>query len=450
MSATATEPSSAFRPQSVHLALLVPWVAIVINAYEELIDNSFLWHIRAGELQLSAAEVLTSDPFSYTMAGASWRTQSWLPELAYGWLESTADLAFTSPMVLGMSALIFTGLGLMAFGFSRSALSTAAVLVLSAVILPRFLVPRPVLVAYLIFVLVMIAWETKSQRWILPFLFWLWAATHGSFLIGLGYVGLRIIQHRAWTAAPVLGVSALVTLLTAHGLGVVSMLLDFLQAGEYLALISEWQSPDFLEPNLLPFVALITLVVFGAVKQRVDVGDLWLFVPFVLLAFAARRSVGFAWVALVPILARSLGPISGRWSRGVAPPVAVLIVILILSFPFLLTESGQLDDERFPVEAATHLEDLNTFHGVAAGGYLIYRYGPDRQVFIDDRVELYRSRIAEVVEIRSGLIPWLPVFERDNIEQALLDVNEPLVAELEASGWNPTYQNDNHVILESP
>ena len=67
------ETAAAPKPRRysiAQLALLVPWVALVIDAFAPIRDNSFLWHIRAGELQVEAGEVLTSDPFSFTMQGA--------------------------------------------------------------------------------------------------------------------------------------------------------------------------------------------------------------------------------------------------------------------------------------------------------------------------------------------------------------------------------------------
>ena len=84
MTATAAEPSPR-RFSLFHLILVVPWIAIVIDAFKPITDNSFLWHIRAGELQATSASVLTTDPFSFTMHGEHWLTQSWLAELAYYW-----------------------------------------------------------------------------------------------------------------------------------------------------------------------------------------------------------------------------------------------------------------------------------------------------------------------------------------------------------------------------
>lgn len=450
MSSAASAPSST-KTTLFHLALIIPWVAIVINSYEKIIDNSFLWHIRAGTLQMSSGRVLTEDPFSFTMAGAEWRTQSWLVELGYGWLEGVFGLDFTAPMVLVVSALAFAGILLLAYRSSRSVASTAIVGLLSAVILPRFLAPRPVLFSFALFVLVLLAWEDKRSRWSVPFLFWLWAAIHGSFVIGLVYLAARIVQKRDWSRGVVVAtVSGVATLGTAHGLGVISMLLSFRESSEYLTLITEWAPPNFLEPDLLPFVAAILIITYGATRGRIVAGDLWVLAPFTLFAFTASRSVGIAWVALIPLLARALGPGLSLRSRGFGRPIVVLSALVVLVLPFLLAEGSALDAERFPVAAVESLEDVNTFHGDAAGGYLIWREAPAGGVFIDDRVELFGPRLEEMVELRTGQRDWRPVFARDGVEQALLEVGEPLEASLQSSGWTIRHADDSFVVLVSP
>lgn len=227
-----------------HLLLLVPWVALVIDAWAPIRDNSFLWHIRAGDLQAGAGQVLTTDPFSFTMNGAPWLTQSWLAELLYYWGERNWGLGFVPPMLLLATTVTFLGISLIAFRRSQSVSGTAVVSILSTLLLISFLVPRPVIFSFALFVLVILAWERSSTRWALPFLFWIWASTHGSFAIGLAYVGLNLIAEREWKWLPTAILSGLVTFLTAHGLGVLTILFEFLDAGDALALLSEWRRPE--------------------------------------------------------------------------------------------------------------------------------------------------------------------------------------------------------------
>ncbi len=264
---TALAPSPR-RFSFAHLLLLVPWVALVVDAWAPIRDNSFLWHIRAGDLQNGAVAVLTADPFSFTMHGEPWLTQSWLVELLYFWGERNWGLGFVPPMMLLATTVTFLGVGLVAFRRSQSVSGTAVVLILSTLLLISFLVPRPVIFSFALFVLVILAWERPATRWALPLLFWVWASTHGSFAIGLAYVGLTLIAESEWKWLPTAILSGLVTLLTAHGLGVATILLEFLDAGDALALLSEWRKPELISLIFLPFLIGLALIVWAAVEGQ--------------------------------------------------------------------------------------------------------------------------------------------------------------------------------------
>ena len=144
MTPAAPGPSQR-RFSLAHLVLLVPFVALVIDAWAPIRDNSFLWHIRAGELQANAGEVLVADPFSFTMLGERWLTQSWLAELLYSWGESNWGLGFVPPMMLLLSSITFLGIGIVSYRRSRSEWSTAIIVALTTLLMISFLVPRPVL-----------------------------------------------------------------------------------------------------------------------------------------------------------------------------------------------------------------------------------------------------------------------------------------------------------------
>ena len=107
-------------------------VALAIDAWAPIRDNSFLWHIRAGELQAQAGEVLVADPFSFTMLGEPWLTQSWLVELLYAWAEGLTGLGFVPYMILLVGGLTFVGVGLAARGSNAGATAPAPLAALAA------------------------------------------------------------------------------------------------------------------------------------------------------------------------------------------------------------------------------------------------------------------------------------------------------------------------------
>jgi len=308
-------------------------------------------------------------------------------------------------------------------------------------------VPRPVIFSYALFVLVILAWERPQTRWALPLLFWIWASVHGSFLIGLAYVGLSLLMKKEWRAFPTAIVSGLVTLITAHGLGVISMLAAFAGSRETLALLTEWRKPELLSAVFLPFVIGIVIIVVGAFRGYITPVHLWLIVPFTLLGLSATRAVPPAWIALVPLIGLATKGLSIGARELFSTGPAVVFATVVVALPFFLASDGSLDEEHFPVAATGALSDVPTFHDDRTGGYLIWLDGPDRLVYLDDRAELYQERIAEFVDVRNGDLPWEPVFEEDGIEQVLLRADESLLDDLTASGWVSVYRDDEYVVL---
>ena len=446
---TAIAPSSR-RISLFQIALVLPWIALVRDAFSTIRDNSFLWHIRAGELQAIAGEVLTTDPFSLRLAGERWITQSWLAELLYAWAERSFGVGFAGVMLLLASSITVLGLGLLAYRYSKSVPATAVVVVLSAVLLPGFLVPRPVLFSYPLLVLTMLSWERRSDRWAVPFIIWIWASVHGSFVIGLVFVAVSILARKEWKALGVAVASGIPALFTAQGLAVVEMLVDFVESRPYLAFIEEWGTPDLLQPSLVPMLLGLLILIYGGMKGRLASNQLWVIAPFLVLAFSAERSVGVGWVVLAPLVAASLGGFEIKRFQGFPARTTALAVLVILLLPFSLTSPVEIDDERFPVEAAAFLSPEPTFHDDVVGGYLIWRFGTTHPVFIDDRVELHQEAIEEFANVRFGKQPVEPILEQHQIRQALLRTDEPAADDLTKAGWDTVYSDESFLILRAP
>jgi hypothetical protein len=445
MTGAAAQPPR--RLSIAHLALLLPWIAVAIDAFRPIVDNSFLWHVRAGTVQMEQGSVLTIDPFSFTLGGEPWRTQSWLVELLYGWAEGFSGLGFVPVMLLVVPTLTFLGIGLIAYRHSGSVPATVVVLILAVLALISFLVPRPVLFSYLLMVLVILAWDRPATRWTVPFLFWIWASVHASFIIGLGYVGLSLLIRRDWRLLPQAVGAGLVTLATAHGLGVVTFLLDFGGNSDVLQYLTEWRRPGLLDPVFLPFAAAVILIVIGAFRNRVFPRHLWLLVPFLLLGLTSVRAIPPAFLGLVPLAALSLSGLAIGSLSGLRPRLAAVFALVVLVLPFLLTSGARLSEERFPLEAATHLAEVPTFHDDRVGGYLIWAQGPERQVYIDDRAELYGNRMGEFVAVRRGETDWEPIFERDGIQQVLLGNEESLLEDLTSTNWTVVHEDEHFTVL---
>lgn len=433
-----------------HLFVLVPILGVFVAAARAITDNSFLWHVWAGTVQLDAGEVLRFDPFSFTAGGEGWRTQSWVADLGYGLLErATGDLAWVWPLVALTLVLTLSIVGLAVYREVSNPTATAIVLFFVAWLVLRTLVPRPVVFSHLLLAALVVTLGTRRLQWAIPLLVWVWAGVHGSFVIGLGLIVLEAIRssrRQLWTVA---GLSAVTASLTAHGVALWGILLAFAESRGALDLIQEWAPPDLTDPTVAPYALIVVAVLVAAARGRIAVRDLVVVVPFLLFGLTSYRALIPATLVLAPWAARAVDfprGVSSTSRLNAAIAVALVAVALVLG---LGRAESEPDDELFPVAAVSALSPGPLFHGDAVGGYLIYSAWPQRLVYTDDRAELYgEQRFQDFVDARDGRPVWRDVFAEYGIVQALLPAEGTGLEEiLTAEGWDEGYRDDEFVLL---
>ncbi|HDH27285.1 MAG TPA: hypothetical protein ENH00_14005 [Actinobacteria bacterium] len=431
-----------------HLVLLVPWIGLVVGAASPIRDNSFLWHVRAGTLQLDLGHVLRTDPFSFTMQGAPWRTQSWLLELGYGLLERwTNGLGWVPVMLVVVGTLTFLLVALTVHRRARSLFVTGTAMAFFTWLGLAFQVPRPVLVSFLLLALLVVMVD-RGVMWGVPLVLWAWASVHGSWVLGLGYVALEALaSRRSWKpvvrtlVASLIGVS-----ITAHGLGVWEILGAFFRSRDALRLITEWAVPDILSVPNLPYALGIVALLVATARGGIETRKLWLIVPFLLFGLTSERSLFPAAIVLVPwtVLAASarqdLVRLSPRRAEAVVN-VVIAVVILVAPFAAFVGVPLGIDSATFPIQAARHLTEGRVWSDDQTGGFLIYAYWPEREVFIDDRAELYGAAfMRELVQTRNGDPVWRDVFEQQGIDQALARSDSGIGRALDGAGWDKAFE----------
>ena len=450
-------PADGLRPRWSlnvgHVGLAVPFAAALIAARLPVRDNSYLWHVRAGTVQIDQTSVLTADPFSFTAGGQSWRTQSWLADLLYGWGDRLWGLDLVAPVVLVGAVLLVATIAVRAYRSLGTPLVAALGTVWILWLTIGYFTPRPVLLSLALFGLFLLAADREKLRWALPLLMWIWASVHGGFVVGLGYLVLDGLRRRDRTRIWDIAGATLVTLFTAHGWGVWETVLRFARSGEALDLIAEWLPPDFASVEHLPFALGILVLLIGALWSRIQPRDLIVIGPFLLFAFTANRAVSLSSLVLAPFFLQSLVGIP-RASRSRAKNsetrLNAILLGAVLVIPLIVPLSGGLDRELFAVEAIAHLAPGKAFHDDAVGGYLIYAEWPDRMVYIDDRAELYGDVFVDFVRSRAGQAEWNEVFDRYQIRQALLKIEDPLAQILAVQGWQERFRDERFVILSEP
>ncbi|MCL1593000.1 MAG: hypothetical protein M3132_01445 [Actinomycetia bacterium] len=435
----------------LHAAPLLVGFLLALRASELIRDNSFLWHIRAGSVQASTGAVLTTDPFSYTANGEGWRTQSWLVDLAYAQLESMTDsLAWANWFVFGIGAIVLALVGFAIYDSRRSPVIVAGGLILAMWLFAPFAQARPVIVSYVMMAALVLILRWKDQLlWALVPLFWIWAAVHGSWVLGGLLVILELIRSRDMRLIKAGGAGLVATLLTAHGIGTWAVLYEFSQAREALGLIEEWLPPDFADIAQAPYLIVMVGLFVGFARGALAPKDLIVVLPFLFFGMTSRRAVFPATIVLLPFAVSALPLPKLRTARGstFVPAVALVVLGLLALSPMFARPLGLLDAERFPRESVVSaIEGRTPFHDSAVGGYLIYDAWPTELVYVDDRAELYGfDRLLGLRKALSG--DYEEVFDANDIDVAIVKPDSPLHRRLVSDGWSPDAVTEEFIAM---
>jgi len=441
------------RLQIRHLYPLIALALLPLAAAGPIGDNSFLWHVRAGSAQWDLRRVLSVDAFSYTMAGTAWRTQSWLAELGYAGLESaTGGVGWAAAMVTMVCLTALGLIGLSVYATTKSTFSVAIWLIIGVWLIAPFANPRPVVFSYLLLAaLVLILRLEDRLMWAIVPLMWIWAALHGSWLIGLGLLVLEGIRRRSWKVAGLVGLSLVTVSLTAHGLGVWLILRDFMANRDALEFLVEWSRPDLFDIVQGPYLLIVAAVVVAVARRRIPLNDLWVVVPFLVAGFTTQRTVVLAAIVLLPYAALAFDvkvPAAAKRRSGIAWTVA--LVVIAIGVVALLTPASTFDEERFPSdELMAAVEADRFFHDDAVGGYLIYRDWPQNQVYIDDRAELYGADFFQGLrDAKAG--EYEQLFAEYHMTEAIVKPDWKLRERLAGDGWAVVVEDEFFWLMRAP
>ena len=444
------------RPQIrlIHAIPIVPMFIVARLSTKSIRDNSFLWHIRAGSVQLADERVIGTDPFSSTMQGVPWRTQSWLIEILYAYAERwTENLVWANILVFVLGILTAGLIATAIYRGTRSPVTTGFATIATIWLAVPFLQPRPVLASYVLLAALVVVLQNRDRLlWFAVPIIWIWAGVHGSWVIGGGLLvleWLRTGDRRILRA----GLSALAaTLLTAHGIGVWQIFGDFVANRDALALMEEWKVPDFGDIVQAPYLLLIVGIIVAGIRGKLTARDLIVILPFLFFGMTSRRAVFPAAIVVAPWAALAIPPISvppsSMSTRFVGVTLGALILLTIS--PLAIKPLGVLDTSRFPTEDIQQaMAGRELFHDDGVGGFLIYDEWPERLVYIDDRAELYGAeRLSEYISAREGR--YEEVFESYGFDAALSRKDWPLTEVLDSAGWFRIAEDDTFVVFVAP
>jgi hypothetical protein len=437
-------------------------------------DNSMFTHLRTGIDAVAGHGIPRVDPYSFTAAGKPWTVQSWLPEWTYGWAHSLGGYR----LVVLEQAVLCAGLAWLIVRLARagSPLRTTLAALVAIGIGAAYWSPRPLLFGLIFMALLITVVERRRSPWLLVIIVWFWVQSHGSFPLGLAWLGARAfgqwLDWRAWPDDTMRYIGAFIVGLVvsvANPLGARLLLFPFtiLQKRATFSSILEWRSPDFNGFDgrfALVFLALALVVI---ARSKLSWRDLVPVVGFLVLSLLALRNLPVLAVVLAPVLGRALRRTDGSSRSGAAlaevPPSrqranrAVLITIIVLFglFGLSIWTTSPIEASAYPEKAATYLDQqglLAAPHVLAeqdyVGNYLSLRYGRRVHVFIDDRYDMYPVSVSDDYHsLNTGAPQSLAILNRYGIDVVLWNRQQALATVLASSdAWTQVFRDGDWVV----
>ena len=434
-------------------------------------DNSEFTHLRTGIDMARTGAIPRTDPYSYSAAGTHWVVQSWLPEWTYGWAYRVGGFK----LVVVEQAVLVAVLAWLVVRLARagSPLRTALGGIAAVGVGTALWTPRPLLFGLICMALTVTITERRQSPWLLVPVVWLWVNSHGSFPLGLAWLGARALgegldwrawPREAWSYVGGFVAGLVVAIINPLGWRLLAFPLTLGSKKAAFRNIVEWRSPDFSRSGgyvALAFLALALVLLFRA---RMSWRDVVPVVSFLAAALLAARNIGPLAIVLAPALGRALRrPESGsdRTSRSSGNPrmnraVLATIAAAFVVFGSLIFSSKPIDIVGYPTKSVTWLEQQGLFavphrlgHEDFVGNYLTLRYGRDVKVFIDDRFDMYPLSVSRDYDtLLAGRAGVMDVIDRRQIDVVLWERKLPLVQILEAQGWREAFGEKDYVVLQ--
>lgn len=476
---------------------IITFVALFAMAVRVSIDPDTWWHLRAGEWMIQNRTILFRDPFSLTRAGQAWTDPGWLSQIT---LYGTYRAFGLAGLNVFTAAMVTLGFAFVWRVMQGRLLLRAFVLLLAASVTGVYWSARPQIISFALSGLCLLILERARSGnlrviWFLAPVMALWANIHGGFAIGLILVGLyaagevmdgmlplvlrRRTVHETWTdnrrswlrwLLVILACCAAVSL-NPYGPSLLAYPFKTTSIQALQDYIQEWQSPDFHQLQVQPFLWMLGLCVlsFVASKRRVHPTELLLFGVLAYMGFVAGRNIALFGIALAPVLSRHANSMIDVLSEGSSPRSELpqrytrwinlsLVLLVIMGAAIKIyapLSSAQIQvavERQEPVDAVAFIQENMPagplFNEYNWGGYILWSLYPEYPTFVDGRTDLFDDQVLEEYVRAWRADPgWESVLSQWGIRLALLAPSAPLSRMLEDAGWSRLFQDDQAVIF---
>ena len=407
------------------------------------------------------------DPWSVTATKTYLPTQ-WLPERIGAWAYFHWGLP---GVALLRSAAILTLMLSLYFGARRLADRVPAMLAATAgfVGCSGGLAERPQLISLSILAIWTVGWLTPQRpgrfKWWLVPLMWLWAMTHGLWIIGLAIafatgVG-KYIDHRDGRQLRRDGglLACCIAAVCLTPTGPALLLAPLAVSRTATALVQEWQPLSWTDPILLIGLGpgLLVLILWAWRREHPS----WSRALLLALAFACALSMG-RLVAVAAILGALLLAEALQRLRASAPlsttrfevlAAAALASTAFLAMGLASSEAASSPAESYPVGLTPALKGLPLGTVVlpdqALSGWLLWT-APQARTVLDLRAEVYdRATISEYLHLVKGKGSLQGYAATYDVTAALLPLASPLQAQLSRdASWRLMGQDRGYTLWQ--
>jgi hypothetical protein len=449
----------------------------------DIFEGDTWFHILVGEDILRTRTFPTTDSYTFTVNGNQSMAFEWLGQILLARTDHLGGLLALTVLFFGAACALL--LLLYYYTTLRCGNSKAAFVAClpMAVLLAAFFTLRPQLFGYIFFFLTLILIEHFRRGrvwalWLLPPLFVIWVNTHGSFVLGLLFLGFYwaagLVRFQAggleaepWTLRQrlhlevVMLLCVLALVATPYGTRLAGFTLHvLLDASLGMARIQEYL--PLSDERLKIFVVLLLAFLLAQVvlrpKYRLD--DFGLLLLTVYGTFVHKRLLLFCLPVFTPLLAALLVPWMPKYDKAkdkyLLNAVLMVIAAVVVWVKFFPSRADlqKAVDAAFPSGAIGYLQrhpaQGRMFNPDYWGSYLIRNLGREHKIFIDGRSQLFEDAGVFQDSLRIGDVDRdTPILLRKYRLDACLTYHWGSLATYLSAlpDWKQVYQDDLAVIF---
>ncbi len=430
-------------------------VALTVISVTPIRSYDFFWHLATGRWIAEHGALPGTDPFSLSSDPVSWVDGEWLFQLGAFAIYAAGGIAAVSVAHAVVVAAIFT------FAFAETSRRSAPTVALAVTMVALYgadhrMTARPESLATLLLVasLVLLGREVTG-RVALAFalVVVVWINVHPSALLAPVFAVLAAAGAALTAKESPAGIAKRFGLVAVGGLallanpnfvdGVVAplRLARLASSGEFVNM--EWTASRLADFPLLYFVVPAALVLFALDPGRRErLTSVAIFAFLGALALRYVRNQGFFFAALPLLVAPSLPKLETVRMKAIGGAIVVLVAAsLLVRHDGIATG---VDRTQFPVASVAYLESLglrgNIYNPDQLGGYLIWRFYPERRVLTDGRNELHRTFIEEYAKARLDERAWRAMITKYDLALAVDEYHRETMDVIDATTGRVTHR----------